>query len=89
MHPEKKARDIVNDWLALNISIPNIVETAEQHEQRRALSNDPIFDRRSYNLDLKNGERVFISNQYRLSTINDFIEKVNDQDWGIHIEKIN
>ncbi len=86
-HPEMTAKEIVDIWMGLGIKRSNLVETQEQHEARRG--NDPQFDQRSFYLSLPNGESVYVSNQFTVERINDFIEKVNAQDWGIHIEKIN
>ena len=35
-----------------------------------------------------NDETVYISNQFNPGRIKEFIQKVNAQDWGINIEKI-
>lgn len=85
-HPDITASELVDTWMSLGVKTSNLVETKEQHEARRG--SDPQFDRRSFNLSLPNGEIVFVSNQFGVERINDFIEKVNAQDWGIYIERI-
>lgn len=87
-NPEMTAEEVVNAWLALGIKVKDLIETEARHEQRRLEANDVQFDRRSNELTLNNGERVFISNQFTPQRISDFIEKVNAQDWGIEIAKL-
>ena len=82
------AEDVVAKWLALNVKMPNLVETEAVHEQRRQKGNDPFFDRRSNVLVLKDGTKIFVSTQFTKSRINDLISKVNSQNWGITIAKV-
>ena len=35
----------------------------------------------------ENYDKIYVSNQFNPVRINDFISKVNSQNWGIHIEK--
>jgi hypothetical protein len=85
-NPNLSAQEVVDIWMRLGIKTSNLVETPAQHELRRG--SDPQFDQRSFEVTLPNGESVFVSNQFGVNRINDFIEKVNAQDWDIHIEKI-
>lgn len=87
-NPTMSAEDVVAKWLALNVKMPNLVETEAVHEQRRQKGNDPSFDRRSNVLVLKDGTRIFVSTQFTKSRINDLISKVNSQNWGITIAKV-
>lgn len=87
-HPNETAQTIVDTWMALDFKVPNFIETSLTHEQRQLTSKDKLFDERSRQLELPNGEVVYISKNYTLERIQDFIEKVNAQDWNIHIEKI-
>ena len=82
------AQTIVDTWMALDFKVPNFIETSLTHEQRQLMSKDKLFDERSRQMELPNGEVVYISKNYTLERIQDFIEKVNAQDWNIHIEKI-
>ena len=87
-HPNETAQTIVDTWMALDFKVPNFIETSLTHEQRQLMSKDKLFDERSRQMELPNGEVVYISKNYTLERIQDFIEKVNAQDWNIHIEKI-
>ena len=79
--------EIVNAWLSLKINMPNLIETSEMHEERRLKTKDSRFDDKSKELILPNGDKIYVSNQFNPVRINDFISKVNSQNWGIHIEK--
>ena len=68
--------------------LSGFIELRDEHLARAASVNDSQFERRYYELTLPNDEIIFINNQFTVERINDFIEKVNAQNWGIHIEKI-
>ena len=87
-HPELTAQEVVDTWMGLNLKLSNFVETAEGHETRANSVNDIRFEMRYYQFTLPNGEIIFVNNQFNVERINDFIEKVNAQNWDIHIEKI-
>ena len=88
MHPNMSAEEIVKVWLDLNIKISNLIETSQMFESRTASSADPGLHSRYKTVTMPNGEVLYVSNQYNVERINDFISKVNSQDWDIHIERI-
>ena len=45
-------------------------------------------DSKSKALTLNNGEIIHISNQFNVSRIEEFINRVNAQSWNIRIEKL-
>jgi len=87
-HPDDTAQQIIETWRALNFKTPNIVETSEEHQLRASSSKDDLFGDRSVELTLSNGEIIYISKNFTLERILDFIEKINAQNWNIHIETI-
>ena len=87
-HAESTADEIVNTWLRLGINVPYLVETAEEHEQRKQQTSDSRFDQKSKMLELPNHEVIYISNQFNVQRIEDFIEKVNAQPWHLTLAKI-
>ena len=87
-HAESTADEIVNTWLRLGINVPYLVETAEEHEQRKQQTSDGRFDQKSKMLELPNHEVIYISNQFNVQRIEDFIEKVNAQPWHLTLAKI-
>ena len=87
-HSELTAKEIVDVFLGLNLMLSGFIELRDEHLARAANVNDPQFERRYYELTLPNDEIIFINNQFTVERINDFIEKVNAQNWGIHIEKL-
>lgn len=87
-HPEMSANEVMANWLSLNLITPNIVETVEVHEEKVRKSSDPRIENRTYPITLQNGDILYVSNQFNPERINDFMEKVNAQNWGINIQKI-
>ncbi len=87
-HPNETALQIVETWRALNFKTPNLIETSEENQLRATSSKDNSFGDRSFALTLSNGEIIYISKNFTLERILDFIEKVNAQNWNIHIETI-
>ncbi len=87
-HPESTADEIVNTWLNIGIEVPNLVETAVVHEQRKKEKSDSRFDQRSKMLELPSHEVIYVSNQFNVSRIEDFMEKVNAQPWNLTIAKV-
>ena len=89
-HPNLSAQELVDIWMGLNLMRTNFIETSESHAERaEAAKNDSIFDKRYYPHSLPNNNgTVYINNQFDVERINDFVKKVNAQDWGIYISKI-
>lgn len=87
-HPESTADEIVNTWLNIGIKVPNLVETAVVHEQRKKEKSDSLFDQRSKMLELPSHEVIYVSNQFNVPRIEDFMEKVNAQPWNLTIAKV-
>lgn len=87
-HPEMSANEVMANWLSLNLITPNIVETVEVHEEKVRKSSDPRIENRTYPITLQNGDILYVSNQFNPERINDFMEKVNAQNWGFNIQKI-
>ena len=79
---------MVETWYALGTMIRQIVISKESYEQKLSKTSDAIFAKRYNSLSLSNGEVVYVYNQFTPERINDFISKVNEQSWDIHIEKV-
>jgi hypothetical protein len=87
-YPEVTAGELVETWYALGTMIRQIVISKESYEQKLSKTSDAIFAKRYDSLSLPNGEVVYVYNQFTPERINDFITKVNEQSWDIHIEKV-
>lgn len=87
-HPEMSANEVMTNWMSLNLITPNIVETVEVHEEKVRSSSDSRIENRTYPITLQNGDILYVSNQFNPERINDFMEKINAQNWGINIQKI-
>lgn len=87
-NPELSAAEIVEKWRNLHARVPYLIETEEEFERRESEANDVRFRNRAIKVELNNGDFLYVSNQFNLERANDFIQKVNAQDWGITINKI-
>ena len=89
MNPNKTADEVVRAWLGLNVKIPNLIETEQMFNARTSGSSDRGLRSRYKTVDLQNGEILYVSNQYNVERITDFMKRVNAQSWGIHIDIVN
>ena len=87
-YPDVTASELVETWYALGTMIRQIVISKESYEQKLSKTSDAIFAKRYDSLNLPNREVVYVYNQFTPERINDFISKVNEQSWDIHIEKV-
>ena len=88
-HPTLPASTIIKIWSSLNIKhIPHLIESEQDFEKRGQNTKDTKFRDKAKKLNI-NDETVYISNQFNPGRIKEFIQKVNAQDWGINIEKID
>lgn len=87
-NPSLSSSDVVSRWLSLGVKIPNLIETETQYKERTADSKDQKLADKSKIHTLSDGTIVYVSNQFNPERILDFVNKVNESDLGIHIEKI-
>ena len=88
MNPTMTADEVVRIWLGLNIKVPNLIETEQMYNTRTTGSYDGAIASRYKIVAMSNGEKLYVSNQYNVERINNLIEKVNAQPWGIRITKV-
>ena len=87
-HPTLPASTIIKIWSSLNIKhLPHLIESEQDFERRGQNTKDAKFRDKAKKLTI-NDETIYISNQFNPGRIKEFIQKVNAQDWGINIEKI-
>ena len=87
-HPTLPASTIIKIWSSLNIKhLPHLIESEQDFERRGQKTKDAKFRDKAKKITINN-ETVYISNQFNPERIKEFIQKVNAQDWGINIEKI-
>lgn len=89
-NPQMTASEIAQKWTSLNVThLPHLVETEQEFEQRATETNDAKFRTKAKRLDLSNGEKIYVSNQFNPSRINELISKLENTNWGVHIAFIN
>lgn len=87
-NPDKDADDIVSEWLALGVNVPNFVETQSMFDERKQNSKDSRINEKAKIASLANGQTIYVSNQYNPERIADVIAKVNGTNWNIIISKV-
>lgn len=89
INPQMTASEIAEKWTNLNVNhLPHLVETEQQFEQRAVDSTDTKFRDKAKQLDLANGEIVYVSNQFNPVRINELISKLATADLGVNISLI-
>ena len=78
---------IIDNWNSINPRIPYFILSATDYEAR--VSEMPREEDRYWSVATGNGEKVYITNQWNINRISDFISLVNSSELGIHIEKLS
>ena len=87
-NPSKTVKEIMEDWTPVVVNVPHMLETQEEYNTRISNSKDKKNRSRANIVKWDNNNVIYISTEWNIDTISEFIQKVNAQDWGINIEKI-
>mgnify|MGYP002658419720 CR=1 FL=1 len=87
-NPSKTVKEIMEDWTPVTVNVPHMLETQEEYNTRISNSKDKTNRSRANIVKWGNNNVIYISTEWKIDTISEFIQKVNAQDWGINIEKI-
>ena len=87
-NPSKTVKEIMEDWIPVVVNVPHMLETQEEYNTRISNSKDKSNRSRANIVKWGNNNVIYISTEWNIDTISEFIQKVNAQDWGINIEKI-
>ena len=87
-NPSKTVKEIMKDWTPVIVNVPHMLETQEEYNNRISNSKDKSNRSRANIVKWGNNNVIYISTEWKIDTISEFIQKVNAQDWGINIEKI-
>lgn len=88
-NPSKTVKEIMEDWTpVVVVNVPHMLETQEEYNTRISNSKDKSNRSRANIVKWGNNNVIYISTEWNIDTISEFIQKVNEQDWGINIEKI-
>ena len=88
-NPTKTVKEIMEDWAPVVVAnVPHMLETQEEYNSRTSNSKDKSNRSRANIVKWGNNNVIYISTEWNIDTISEFIQKVNAQDWGINIEKI-
>ena len=86
--PDDEPEAVRDVFLSLGVHIAHLVELPEEFEARRAQSKDSTRTIRASLVSWPKGE-LYITTQWRVENINEFIERVNEKTWGIYANKID
>lgn len=88
-NPSKTVKEIMEDWAPVVVAnVPHMLETQEEYNTRTSNSKDKSNRSRANIVKWGNNNVIYISTEWNIDTFSEFIQKVNAQDWGINIEKI-
>ena len=88
-NPTKTVKEIMEDWAPVVVAnVPHMLETQEEYNTRTSNSKDKSNRSRTNIVKWGNNNVIYISTEWNIDTFSEFIQKVNAQDWGINIEKI-
>lgn len=88
-NPSKTVKEIMEDWAPVVVAnVPHMLETQEEYNTRTSNSKDKSNRSRANIVKWGNNNVIYISTEWNIDTISEFIQKVNAQDWGINIEEI-
>lgn len=88
-NPTKTVKEIMEDWAPVVVAnVPHMLETQEEYNTRTSNSKDKSNRSRANIVKWGNNNVIYISTEWNIDTFSEFIQKVNAQDWGINIEKI-
>lgn len=87
-HPEKSEEEVLEDWKPVMVSAPHMLETRKTYNERITKSKDKNNRVRARLAKWGNDNMLYMTTEWSINTISEFIEKVNKQNWNIHIQKI-
>ena len=87
-HPEKSEEEILEDWKPVIVNAPHMLETRKTYNDRITKSKDKNNRVRARLVKWGNDNMLYMTTEWNINTISEFIEKVNKQNWNIHIQKI-
>lgn len=86
-NPTMTAAEVIENWNSVNPQLPFFILSDDEYEAR--VSELKTQRDRYWSVAAANGEKVYITNQWNVPRINNFIELINNSDFGIHIEKVS
>lgn len=90
-NPTMKDIDVANAWKQIKgtgTGFKYLVETAAEHDARKAISTDARFDNRAKVLTTPMSEILYVSTEWTKEMVSNFMDQVNAQGWEITITKV-
>ncbi len=87
INPDLSTEQVIETWKPFK-TFRNIVISKEEYDLKLNTTEDLNFKRRYDSLVIGDGGTIYIFNNTEPKLTQEFVNKVNSKNWGIHIEKI-
>lgn len=85
-NPFKNVQEVIDDWKSVMVNAPHMLETEEEFHSRINKSKDKR--ERAKSVKWNNDNILYMTTEWNIDTITEFIQKVNSQNWNITIQKV-
>lgn len=85
-NPSMTSEEIIENWKSVNPEIPYFILSASEYETR--IQGYPAQRDRYWSVKTGTEEKVYITNQWGAGRIAEFINLINNSNFGLHIEKV-
>lgn len=85
-NPSMTSEEIIENWKSVNPEIPYFILSASEYETR--IQEYPAQRDRYWSVKTGTEEKVYITNQWGAGRIAEFINLINNSNFGLHIEKV-
>lgn len=85
-NPSMTSEEIIENWENVNPEIPYFILTASEYETR--IKELPAQRDRYWSVKTGTAEMVYITNQWGAGRIAEFINLINNSNFGLHIDKV-
>lgn len=85
-NPSKNVQEVIDNWKNVMVNAPHMLETEEEFHSRINKSKDKR--ERAKSVKWNNDNILYMTTEWNIDTITEFIQKVNSQNWNIAIQKV-
>lgn len=85
-NPSMTSEEIIANWKSVNPEIPYFILSASEYETR--IKEYPAQRDRYWSVKTGTEEKVYITNQWEAGRIAEFINLINNSNFGLHIDKV-
>lgn len=85
-NPSMTSEEVIENWKKVNPEIPYFILSAPEYDTR--IKEYPAQRNRYWSVKTGTDEKVYITNQWGAGRIAEFINLINNSNFGLHIEKV-